>query len=272
MSPLDRDDGERGSRDPDGTRKVREDREPKDERLHPFPTTHWSLVLDARGRSGAEARTALAELCRVYWYPIYAFIRLKGHNANDAEELTQSYFARLLVKDVIDRADRCKGRFRTFLRTDCRNFLIDLHRRQIARYRRVSAISIDLRDAEGRYLVELADTLTPEQKFDRLWAITLLDRALKLLSQEYESKGRAKVFDLLKPVLVEDELRLPVSALAAQLEKSEAAIYTAVHRLRRRYGEILLSEVAATLGPDSSPEEEIQMLFDALRPRTCRSM
>jgi RNA polymerase sigma-70 factor (ECF subfamily) len=231
-----------------------------------FPTTRWSLVLGACDGSRAEAHHALAALCGAYWYPIYAFIRRKGHNLNDAEDLTQAYFARLLEKGVIAAADQSRGRFRTFLRTDCQHFLIDQYRRRTAHGGTARPISIDLRDAEGRYRIEPADELTPERQFDRSWAVTLLDRALGLLAREYESKGRAEVFDLLKSALVAGEAAVPVTTLAARLGKSEAAIYTAVHRLKRRYREILLCEVAATLDEDSSAEDEIRLLFDALRP------
>ena len=217
-------------------------------------------------RSGAEARAALAELCRAYWYPIYASIRRKRHDPNDAHDLTQKYFARLLEKGVIAAAEQCKGRFRTFLRTDCQHFLIDKYRRQNARGGGVRPISIDVRDAEGRYRIEPADEMTPERQFDRAWAITLLDRALGLLAREYESKGKAQVFEILKPVLVQGEVDLPVPELAARLGKPVGAVYTAVHRLKRRYGQILLAEVAATLDGESSPEEEIRLLYDALRP------
>src|SRR5215831_11879844 len=152
---------------------------PLDPHGHPtesFPTTCWSLVLGAGDRAGPEAREALATLCRAYWYPIYAFIRRKGYDPDDAQDLTQAYFARLLEKGVIAAADRSKGRFRAFLRTDCQHFLIDQYRRRRAQHGGAVPVSIDTRDAEGRYRFEPADEVTPDRLFDRAWAMSLLDR------------------------------------------------------------------------------------------------
>ena len=175
-----------------------------DPQPHPtesFPTTRWSLVLGARDDSGAEAHAALAELCSTYWYPLYAFIRRKGHSPEDSQDLTQAYFARLLEKGVIASADRRKGRFRAFLRTDCQHFLMDQYRRKAARGGKTRPISIDARDAEGRYRFEPADDMGPDRLFDRAWAMTLLDRVLELLAAEYAARARSEVFDRLKVVL-----------------------------------------------------------------------
>jgi RNA polymerase sigma-70 factor (ECF subfamily) len=145
-----------------------------------FPATSWTLILGVGDRGSPEAREALAALFRAYWYPIYAFIRKQGHDPEDARDLTQMYFARLWAKDTIAAADRRKGRFRAFLRTDCQHFLIDRYRRQRARDGGAVTVSIDTRDAEGRYRYEPADRLTPERLFDRTWTMTLLDRVLGL--------------------------------------------------------------------------------------------
>jgi DNA-directed RNA polymerase specialized sigma24 family protein len=230
-----------------------------------FPSTHWSLVMQAGSASSPEAGAALAELCDAYWYPIYAFIRRKGNYPDKALDLTQSYFERLLTKPVIVAADRSKGRFRSFLKTDCQHFLVSRYRSQVNKPHN-GAISIDGDEAEKRYRIEPVDEMTPERQFDRTWAITLLGRALDLLAQEYQSKEKAEVFELLKPVLIQGEVDRPVADLAARLGTTEGAIYTATNRLRKRYGEILRREVAATLDGQCSPEEEIQLLFGALRP------
>lgn len=230
-----------------------------------FPSTHWSVIIQAGSTPSPEAGAALAELCEAYWYPIYAFIRRKKNHHDNALDLTQAYFARLLEKPVIAAADRSKGRFRSFLRTDCQHFLVSKYR---ARKNKPHAltISIDGDEAERRYRTEPVDEMTPERQLDRAWAITLLGRALDLLAQEYESKGKAEVFEVLKPVLVQCEADLPATTLAARLGKTEGAIYTAICRLRKRYGEILRREVAATLDGKCSAEEEIQLLLLALRP------
>src|SRR4051794_16415702 len=174
--------------------------EPPDAR---FPTTRWSRVLAAGGRSTPEAGAALAQLCAAYWYPVYALIRRSGHDADEAADLAQDYFARLLEKGTLAAADPEKGRFRAFLRTDCGFFLADV-RDRAARLKRgggVAPISIDARDAEGRYCVEPADELTAEKLFDRAWAEALLDRALARLAAEYAESGRAALFAQLEPAL-----------------------------------------------------------------------
>jgi RNA polymerase sigma-70 factor (ECF subfamily) len=230
-----------------------------------FPSTHWSLVIQAGSTPSPEADAALAELCTAYWYPIYAFIRRKGNHHDKALDRTQSYFERLLKRPVLAAADQSRGRFRTFLRTDCQYFLICEYRGQKNKPH-AHAISIDGDEAERRYRIEPVDAMTPERQLDRAWAITLLDRALGLLAQEYQAKGRAEVFEALKHVLIAGEAGLPATTPADRLGTTEGAVYTETHRLRKRYGEILRREVAATLDGKCSAEEEIQLLFEALRP------
>ena len=138
-----------------------------------FPLTHWSLVIRAASDPSTQARAALDELCSAYWYPIYAFVRRKGNDPDRAFDLTQDFFIHLFEKDVLASAREGKGRFRSFLRVVCRNFLIDAWRKKPAKAK--APISIDARDAEGRYLVEPVDNVTPEHLFDRAWAMTLLE-------------------------------------------------------------------------------------------------
>jgi RNA polymerase sigma-70 factor (ECF subfamily) len=248
-----------------GRSAVSDSLDPLGQPMGSFPTTRWSLVLGARDRSRLEARAALAELCQEYWYPIYAFIRRKGHDHHDAEDVTQAYFARLLENDVIAAADRCKGRFRTFLRTDCQHFLIDQYRRRTARGGAVRPISIDLRDAEGRYRIEPADHMTPDLIFDRAWAMTLLDRVLERLAAEFAAKGRSEVFEHLKIALTQGKGAVPAAALAARLGMTEDAVNVAIHRVRKRYREILVEHIAETLDDVSQLDDEIRSLFAALR-------
>jgi RNA polymerase sigma-70 factor (ECF subfamily) len=228
-----------------------------------FPTTQWSLILKAGTPASSQARAALEELCSVYWYPLYAFIRRKGNPPDRALDLTQDFFARLLEKDLLTAVDRRKGRFRSFLQVACKNFLVDAWRQK----REVSdrAISIDARTAEGRYVIEPADTMTAERLFDRAWAFTLLDRVLGLLAAEYAEPRRAELFDRLKVVLTEGKGAVRAAEVAVRLGMSEGAVHTASHRLRRRYREILQDQIAATLDDPTELDDEIRSLFDALR-------
>jgi RNA polymerase sigma-70 factor (ECF subfamily) len=233
-----------------------------------FPTTRWSRVLAAAGRSEPDAGAALAELCAAYWYPVYALIRRSGHDPDAAADLAQDYFTHLLEKGTLAAADPSKGRFRAFLRTDCTFFLADA-RDRAARLKRgggVTPISIDARDAEGRYLVEPADELTPERLFDRAWAEALLDRALARLAAEYAGSGRAALFARLEPTLMPGPHAEPYAAIAERLGITEAAVQQAAHRLRRRYRARLREEAAATLHePDEAAvEDEIRELIASL--------
>jgi DNA-directed RNA polymerase specialized sigma24 family protein len=235
----------------------------------PFPSTIWSQVVKAGHPDSPEARTALATLCEAYWSPVHALIRRKWHPAEEARDLTQVYFARLLEKDTIALADREKGRFRDFLRKVCVNFLNDEHRRRLARVNGggISCRSIDARDAEGRYLFEPADPMRPDRLFERDWALTLLGRVLDRLAREYAESGRADIFEHLKVVLTEGRGAVRGAVLAARLGMpTENAVHQASHRLKTRYREILKEEIAATLDDPSQVDEEIRALFDAIRP------
>jgi DNA-directed RNA polymerase specialized sigma24 family protein len=233
-----------------------------------FPTTHWSRVARAADPAAPDARAAMAELCGSYWYPIYAMIRRKGHDPDEALDLTQDYFARLLEKGVLAAADPGKGRFRAFLRTDCGFFLADARDRRgrLKRGGGAAVLSIDAAGAEGRYRVEPAGGLTPEQLFDRAWAVAMLDRALRRLADEYAGTGRAALFEQLEPTLTPGPRAEPHATIAARLGMTGAAVQQAASRLRKRYGAILREEVAATLdGPDvDAVNDEIRDLFAAL--------
>ncbi len=232
-----------------------------------FPTTHWSRVARAVNPGGAEARSALADLCAAYWYPIYTMIRRRGHDEADALDLTQEYFARLLDKPVLAAADRDRGRFRDFLRADCGFFLNGRRDRDRARKRGGDRppVSIDLRDAEGRYLVEPADE-PADRLFERSWALTLLGRALDRVASAYATTGRGPLFERLKGVLTGGSRPASSAEIARELGMREAAVQQAASRLRRRYREALHAEIAATLDDptDLAIEAEIRDLFDAL--------
>ena len=199
-----------------------------------FPTTRWSRIVAAGGCATPEERHALAEFCCAYWYPLYAFIRRKGHGPDDAQDLTQAYFARLLERGLLAAADPRKGRFRAFLRTDCGYFLADQRDRANALKRRGGAksVPIDVRDAEGRYFVEPAEELTPDRLFDRAWAVTLLQRAMDRLAGEYADSGRSAMFERLKGVLTDGPRAESNATIALQLGATEAAVKSSIQRFR----------------------------------------
>lgn len=233
-----------------------------------FPTTRWGVVVRAGDPGDPDNRAALAALCEAYWYPVYAMIRRLGHTEADALDLTQEYFARLLERSVLSVADPARGRFRAFLRTDCRHFLGDVRDRGRAWKRGGGrpALSIDARDAEGRYLVEAVDTLTPERLFDRAWALALLALALDRLAGEYAITGRAVVFERLKGSLIGGSRGDSHAEVARELGMSEGAVQKAASRLRGRYREALRAEVANTLDEPTAEaiEAEIGHLFESL--------
>jgi RNA polymerase sigma-70 factor (ECF subfamily) len=242
---------------------------PRDRASSPaFPTTHWSRVVEAGGPASPEAREALAALCQAYWYPLYAFIRRRGHSADEALDLVQDYFARLLEGAVLAAADPRKGRFRTFLMADCTRFL-GHHRARISAQKRGGGrtiLPIVVDDAERRFLRVPADTLTPERLFERSWALILLDGVLGRLREEYAESGRSEVFDRLKVVLTDGPGAVPYAVLAADLGTTEGAIQVAVHRLRRRYGALLRERIGETVGDPAEVDDEIRALFAALAP------
>lgn len=231
-----------------------------------FPTTRWSLVIQAGDPDAPLARESLAELCGAYWYPLYAYIRRRGHDPEQARDLTQDFFARALEKGLLAEADPTRGRFRSFLRTVCAHFLANRRDWDQARKRGGgrATVSIDAIDAEGRYSRELADGLTPDRIFDRSWALTLLGRVLDRLGREYDEAGKAATFAALRGVLSEDPEAPSYAAIAAGLGSTEGAARVAAHRLRRRYGELLRQEIAATLAEPAEVDDEIRDLFAAL--------
>jgi RNA polymerase sigma factor (sigma-70 family) len=233
-----------------------------------FPTTRWSLVAHAVNPAAPEARAALAELCWTYWYPIYAFIRRKGHDPDEALDLTQDFFTRLLTTDVLASANHRRGRFRAFLRTDCGFFLSHHHERERALKRGGdhAVLSIDARDAEGRYLRESVVATTPERLFDRTWALSLLEEVLNQLAREYAETGRANQFAILQGSIDAKARQASYAELAAKLGTSEGAVQQAVQRLRKRYRAILHERIASTLDdPDEAAiKDEIRDLFVAL--------
>ena len=231
-----------------------------------FATTHWSMVLEAGRHSSPQAKEALATLCRVYWYPLYVFIRRQGFSPEESQDLTQEFFVRLLEKEFLAGVDRGKGRFRSFLLAACKHFLSNQRDRARAKKRGGGQefISIDLDHAENRYRLEPADDLTPEKLFQRRWAVTLLEQVLEALRNESVRMGKGDQFDHLKGFLTGDKGLSSHRETAEKLGMSEGAVKIAVHRLRKRYRQLLREEIAKTLNLGDSIEDEIRELFQAL--------
>ena len=233
-----------------------------------FPTTAWSAVLTA-SRDSIDAREALAALCRAYWYPVYAYIRHRGHRNQDAEDLTQQFFTHLLESRMLQAASPDRGRFRSFLLVSVRNFLANEWDRAHAAKRRMGAItlSLDFGGAEGRYTQDPPDQLTPEKLFERRWALALLERVLERLRVDFAKSGRAERFELMKSFLDSEPSETTYSRLAAGLGTSEGAARVAVYRLRSRYRELLYEEISAIVTAPDEVEDEIRYLLSALDER-----
>jgi DNA-directed RNA polymerase specialized sigma24 family protein len=234
-----------------------------------FNTTQWTLVRAAGGDHSGNARTALASLCETYWYPLYAYVRRQGHAADEAQDLTQAFFMRLLEKHSVRAARPERGRFRSFLLTSMKHFLLNQaqHRRTLKRGGGHTPLSLDLETAEGRYVREPPDTRTPELIFDRRWALTLLDRVLGRLRREWIEAGKGAAFDRLKVCLTGDAPKGGYCELGRELGLSEGAVKVAAHRLRRRYQRLLREAIAETVLTDDAIDEEIRYLFRALSAR-----
>ena len=231
-----------------------------------FATTHWSVVLTAQRHDSTRAHTALSSLCRTYWYPLYAFVRRQGHNAHDAQDLTQEFFARLLSKNYLATVAPERGKFRSFLLASLKHFLANEWKRSRAAKRGGGQEIISLNDdeAESRYALEPADDTTAEKIFERRWATTLLDQVVHRLRDEYARAEKLQLYDALKNCLTVESRSVPYAQLGAQLNMSEGAIKVAVHRLRQRYREILREEIAQTVSSAEEVEEELRHLFAAL--------
>jgi len=231
-----------------------------------FATTHWSVVLQA-GQPGAPGyQQALETLCRGYWFPLYAYLRRHGYDSHQAEDCTQAFFCKVLEKQVLRLADSKRGRFRSFLLATLKNFLADERDRARAQKRGGGRklLSIDFNEAENQYALEPADRLSPEKLFDKSWALTVLERTMACLKTELARKNKKELFDHLKIYLTAEKGSIPYRDTAAELNMTEAAVRTAVHRLRRHYRKSLRDEIAQTVATEDQIDEEIDDLFAAL--------
>lgn len=243
---------------------------PMDADVARFRSTHWSIILTAAQDQTPAGQAALAELYRSYWYPLYAHVRRRGYNPEDAQDLTQSFFLHLLERRALARVAPEKGRFRSFLLASLQKFLSTAQRRErtIKRGGLCTFTSLDARAVENRYQLEPADdsALTAEQMFDARWALTLLNKAMASVQAQYAARGKEKIFETLKGFLPAGSRAEPgcCQEAAATLGVSEASLNTLIHRLRQQYSVALRREVASTVSELASIEEEIHLLCDAL--------
>ncbi len=227
-----------------------------------FPTTDWHVVVGAKDPSPTVARAALERLCRVYWYPLYGFVRRHGRSPEEAQDLTQEFFAGFLECESFKRADQERGRFRTFLLASLKHFLVsDWRKSRAARRNNGPLLPLDPKAAEERWQSEASDSLAPDKLFEKRWAAALLDHVLGRLGEEYREQGRLPLFERLKMNLWGGQSVPPYAELAPQLGLSEGALRVAVHRLRQRYLEVLRTEVAHTLTDPAEVDEELRYLI-----------
>ena len=228
-----------------------------------FATTRWSLVLAAGRDSTAGSRAAFSELCELYWRPVYAFARRQGHDVDQAEDLTQAFFARLLEKDVVQAADPQRGRFRSFLLASFKHFAANERDRERTQKRGSGqvVVGLDFESAEAKYSAEPVDSLTPEAVFERQWALGVLDRVLGTLSDECAKAGKSAIFDQVRDLLGGERNPGGYAAIAESLGTTEGAVKVHVHRLRRRYRDLLRAEIGATVSDESDIDNEIAYLM-----------
>ncbi|HXS67454.1 MAG TPA: ECF-type sigma factor [Candidatus Polarisedimenticolia bacterium] len=232
-----------------------------------FATTRWTIVLAAGGRGTPQADVALEELCRTYWYPLYVYVRRHGHSREDAEDLTQAFFARLLEKNFLEGVSNDGGKFRAFLLVAVKRFLANEWDRANRQKRGggVAPLSLDWQDADTRYQINPADNISPDKLYDRAWAMTVLERVITRLRDENSADGKVAVYSQCERFLMMGKDAISYGQAAAALQMSDGALRVTVHRLRRRYRELLREEISQTLSDPALADEEMQALFSALR-------
>jgi DNA-directed RNA polymerase specialized sigma24 family protein len=238
---------------------------------HAFPTTQWSMILHSGADTDTQARAALESLCRLYWKPLYTFVRRRGRDHHDAEDATQQFIAHLLAADSLQHARPERGRFRTFLLTGLRNFLTSDWRRTRAAKRGggFAAVAVGPRDASDAPTHEPADPgLTPEHAFDRSWAQGMIERAVAELRAEFQASGREKVFEAMAPLIWGADTDDAIAGRATAVDLTSNAFRVAVHRARRRLGERLRAQIAETVADSREIDAELRHLIEALNGRT----
>jgi RNA polymerase sigma-70 factor (ECF subfamily) len=228
-----------------------------------FPTTRWSLIIATGHQRTTQAREALAHLCATYWYPLYAFARRRCARIEDAQDLTQGFFACILEKDYFRDFDRERGRFRAFLLAAFRHFIANERDRERTQKRGGGQVqmSLDMQEAERRYLLDPGHELTPEKLYERRWATTLLDRALARLRTESRQLNQ---FDRLQIFLTGEPPGVSYNDFASELGMSEGALKVAVHRLRRKFRAVLRAEIADTVASPEEVKEEMRLLLSVV--------
>ncbi len=231
-----------------------------------FVTTRWSVVLAAGASGSPDTQRALAILCETYWHPLYSFARKRGYSVEDAKDLTQGFFARFLEKNDVQDANQNRGRFRNFLLTSFKHFASNERDRWNAQKRggQIELLNLDVVLAEGKFSAEFAQAKTPEQAYEKQWALTLLDETISSLSREYEAAGKSVYFDHLQMYLPGVISTRTYRETAELLATEEASIRVAVHRLRGRYGKLFRQRIADTLENTDDIEEEIRYLLGVL--------
>ena len=220
-------------------------------------------MVDVRKADEGSRANALAELCEVYWYPVYGFVRRSGKESEEAKDLTQGFFADLLRRDGFAKADPNVGKMRTFLLTTLRRYMANSHSAENAQKRGggCEVLSIDNEEAEGRYAIDPSTDLTPDQMFDRSWARALFEKAFDRLREQHEASGKLKTFETLKPFLAKGESGDTYAEAAKELDQTESAIGVMVFRLRKRFRSSLENEIRNTLGSEDEFDDELQHLF-----------
>lgn len=233
-----------------------------------FATTHWSVVVSAGQRHTPQSVHALEELCRTYWFPLYAYVRRRGHSKEDAEDLTQTFFVRFLAKNYLEGLNAERGRFRAFLLASLKHFLANEWDKSQCQKRGggVALLPLDWQTADSQFQLAATTEPSPEKAFDREWALALLASVIERLRAECAVENSDQSFEVLKPFLTVGKSAIPYPQAAAELGISEGAARTAVHRLRRRYREVLRDEIAQTLSDPANVAEEMQALFSAFAP------
>jgi RNA polymerase sigma factor (sigma-70 family) len=230
-----------------------------------FSTTHWSVVLAAGAPGSGDSREAMERLCRTYWFPLYTYLRRRGYDTYGAEDCTQAFFAALLQRHALHRADPQQGRFRSFLLSSLNHFLADERDRAGAQKRGGGRpiVSLDVGDAETRYQIEPAHDLTPEKLFEKSWALTVLGNAMAKLKAEFAG-SKEQLFETLKPYLPAGKGPTSYKDVAARLGMTEATVKVTVYRLRQRYRQLVREEIAQTVSTPEQVDEEIRDLFASL--------
>jgi RNA polymerase sigma factor (sigma-70 family) len=234
-----------------------------------FVTTRWTVVLSAGRKSSSQSDRALGELCQTYWYPLYAYVRRQGHSKEDAEDLVQAFFARFLEKNYLEGLSADRGKFRAFLLASLKHFLAnewDKANRQ-KRGGGVLHLSLDWQSADDRYHLDPPDSASPDKIFDREWALALLERVILRLRDECSADGKAALFEQARSYLMVGEQAIPYGEAARSLGMDEGAVRVAVHRLRKRYREILRDQIADTLIDPAQVADELRSLQAALASR-----